>query len=68
MSQVRLLTINDEVARYAHEVAAGMKKQGIRVKVEGGASISKLVRNATTAKTPVICIVGKQASRGGVGD
>eukprot|EP00983_Pelagomonas_calceolata_P024106 758014-Pelagomonas_calceolata.AAC.1 len=62
--QVRLLTINDEVAPYAHEVAASMKKQGIRAKVEGGASISKLVRNATTAKTPVICIIGRQASAG----
>jgi len=59
-TQVRLLTINDEVAPYAHEVAASMKKQGIRAKVEGGASISKLVRNATTAKTPVICIIGRQ--------
>ncbi|KAF5828273.1 ADP,ATP carrier protein [Dunaliella salina] len=63
-TQVRLLTITDDVAPYAHEVAASMKKQGIRAKVEGGASISKLVRNATTAKTPVICIIGRQASSG----
>jgi len=60
--QVRLLTMNDEVNVYAQEVAAGMRKQGIRVKVEGGASMMKLIRNASTAKTPVMCVVGKQAS------
>jgi threonyl-tRNA synthetase len=57
--QVRLLTVNDEVASYAHEVAAEMKKAGIRAEVLGGASISKLVRNAQTAKIPVACVVGK---------
>lgn len=58
--QIRLLAVNDEVAGYAHRVAADLRKQGIRAKVEGGASISKLVRNATAAKTPVMCIVGKK--------
>jgi threonyl-tRNA synthetase len=52
--------VNDEVAPYANEVASEMRKHGIRVEVNGGASIPKLVRNATKSKTPVVCVVGKQ--------
>lgn len=58
--QVRLLTVNDEVAPYAHEAAAEMRRHGIRAEVNGGASLPKLIRNATKAKTPVSCVVGKQ--------
>lgn len=58
-TQVRILTLNDDVAPYAHEVAAKMKKAGLRVEVCGGASIAKLIRNAQTAKIPVTCVVGK---------
>jgi threonyl-tRNA synthetase len=57
---VRLLTVNDDCAAYASEVAAEMRRHGIRAEVNGGASIAKLVRNATKAKTPVTCVVGKQ--------
>lgn len=28
--------------------------------VDGGASLAKLIRNSTKAKTPVTCVVGKQ--------
>ena len=58
--QVRLLTVNDAMAPYANEVAAEMRRAGVRVKVDGGASIPKLVRNAQKAKTPVMCVVGQQ--------
>ncbi|GFH10573.1 AA_TRNA_LIGASE_II domain-containing protein [Haematococcus lacustris] len=37
-----------------------MRRFGIRAEINGGASISKLVRTATKAKTPVTCIIGKQ--------
>jgi hypothetical protein len=42
--QVRLLTVNDVVAPYAEEVAARMRKAGIRVEVNGQATINKLIR------------------------
>lgn len=42
--QVRLLTVNDEVLPYATKIAAQMKKAGIRVEINGGASIPKLIR------------------------
>ncbi|KAJ9508569.1 hypothetical protein QJQ45_012125 [Haematococcus lacustris] len=57
---VRLLTVNDEVLPYASKVLAEMRRFGIRAEINGGASISKLVRTATKAKTPVTCIIGKQ--------
>ncbi|GLI63699.1 hypothetical protein VaNZ11_006748, partial [Volvox africanus] len=56
--QVRLLTVNDMVAEYARDIAAQMKRAGIRAEVLGEASIGKLIRNAEKAKTPVICVVG----------
>eukprot|EP00195_Chlamydomonas_chlamydogama_P015299 CAMPEP_0202893366 /NCGR_PEP_ID=MMETSP1392-20130828/2946_1 /ASSEMBLY_ACC=CAM_ASM_000868 /TAXON_ID=225041 /ORGANISM="Chlamydomonas chlamydogama, Strain SAG 11-48b" /LENGTH=674 /DNA_ID=CAMNT_0049577671 /DNA_START=104 /DNA_END=2128 /DNA_ORIENTATION=- len=59
-TQVRLLTLNDEVAPYAKAVAETMTRAGIRAEVNGGASIPKLIRNAQKAKTPVVCVVGKQ--------
>ncbi|KAG2486564.1 hypothetical protein HYH03_014734 [Edaphochlamys debaryana] len=63
--QVRLLTVNDNVVPYAQEVAAAMRKAGVRVAVEGQASIAKLIRNAEKAKTPVICVVGAKEAEAG---
>lgn len=42
----------------AAQVAAKMCKAGIRVEVQGNASIAKLIRNAEKAKTPVMSVVG----------
>ncbi len=64
-AQVRLLTVNDECAPYAHEVAAELRRHGVRAEVNGNASMAKLVRNATKAKTPVTCVVGKQEVENG---
>ncbi|KAG1654230.1 hypothetical protein FOA52_005326 [Chlamydomonas sp. UWO 241] len=58
--QVRLLTVNSEAEPYAHEVAAEMRRAGVRVSVKSNASIPKLVRTAQQAKTPVVCVIGKQ--------
>ncbi|PNH04675.1 Threonine--tRNA ligase [Tetrabaena socialis] len=63
--QVRLLTVNDTFADYAHGVAAQMRKAGIRVEVVGQASIGKLIRNAEKAKIPVICVVGAKEAEAG---
>ncbi|EFJ39869.1 hypothetical protein VOLCADRAFT_70347 [Volvox carteri f. nagariensis] len=62
--QVRLLTVNDTVAEYARDVAAQMKRAGIRVEVVGEASMGKLIRNAEKAKIPVICVVGVKEADG----
>lgn len=51
-AQVRLLTVNDTVLPYAQEVAARMRKAGIRVEVNGQASIPKLIRCAPALPPP----------------
>eukprot|EP00887_Chlorella_sp_A99_P004027 scaffold11.g4027.t1 len=63
--QVRLLPVNDAVLPYVGEVAAKLRAAGARVEVSGGMSIGKLIRNAETAKTPVMCVVGGREAEGG---
>ena len=63
--QVRLLPVSDELADYVAEAATALRKAGLRVEVLSRASIPKMVRDATKAKTPIMCIVGarEQESR-----
>lgn len=56
--QLRLLPVSDDFVPYCHEVAAAMKKEGLRVEVMGRNSIGKMIRNAEKAKTPVMAVVG----------
>jgi threonyl-tRNA synthetase len=42
-----------------------MKAAGVRVQVMERASIGKMVRTATTSKTPVMCIVGQKEAEAG---
>jgi threonyl-tRNA synthetase len=63
--QVRLLAVNEAAEPYAQEVAAEMRRAGVRVSVKGNASIAKLVRTAQKAKTPVVCVVGMQEVENG---
>lgn len=63
--QVRLLCVAEPFRGYAEEVASAYRAAGVRVKVESGERIAKLVRSAEKAKTPVMCVVGeKEASEG----
>jgi threonyl-tRNA synthetase len=56
--QLRLLPVNDAVRPYCEEVAAAARAAGLRAEVAGAASIGKLIRNAETAKVPVMAVVG----------
>ena len=56
--QVRLLCVADAFAPYAEEVAADLRAAGVRVRVESGERIAKLIRSAEKAKTPVMAVVG----------
>jgi threonyl-tRNA synthetase len=56
--QVRLLPVSDELADYTAEAAAALRKAGLRVEVLSRASIAKMIRDATRAKTPIMCVVG----------
>lgn len=56
--QVRLLPVNEAVMPYVHEAAAALRSRGVRVEVMENASIAKMIRTATKAKTPVMAVVG----------
>ena len=58
--QVRLLCVADAFAPYAEEVAADLRAAGVRVRVESGERIAKLIRSAEKAKTPVMAVVGER--------
>jgi len=58
--QVSLLAVTDAVMPYVQDVAKQMRAEGIRVETVGGMSIGKAIRNAETAKIPVMCIIGER--------
>ncbi len=58
--QVALLPVVADVEPYAAQLAARLNALGIRTEVQGGQRIGKLIRNAETAKVPVMCVVGKK--------
>ncbi|DBB11918.1 TPA: hypothetical protein ACH3X3_006058 [Trebouxia sp. C0006] len=61
--QCRIMPVTDAVLDYAQDVVAQMREAGIRVQLDSGERIGKLIRNAEKAKTPVMCVVGeKEAS------
>lgn len=47
------------------QTAAALKAQGVRVEVMERASISKMIRTAEKAKTPVMAVVGAKEAEGG---
>lgn len=58
--QVRLLCVAEAFRPYADEVAAELRGRGLRVRVEAGERIAKLVRGAERAKTPVMAVIGER--------
>ena len=63
--QLRLLPVNEAVAPFVHDVAAKLRAAGARVEVSGGMSVGKAIRNAETAKIPVMCVVGAREAEAG---
>jgi len=58
--QVRLLCVAEAFRPYADEVAATLRGRGLRVRVDAGERIAKLVRGAEKAKTPVMAVIGER--------
>lgn len=58
--QVRLLCVAEPFREHAERVASRFRAAGVRVKVESGERIAKLIRSAEKAKTPVMCVVGEK--------
>ncbi|NEP40250.1 MAG: threonine--tRNA ligase, partial [Okeania sp. SIO2H7] len=58
-TQAKLLPVNSEFLPFAQEVAAQMRKVGIRAEVDiSNERLGKLIRNAEKAKIPVMAVVG----------
>ena len=55
----------EAVAPFVHDVAAKLRAAGARVEVSGGMSVGKAIRNAETAKIPVMCVVGAREAEAG---
>lgn len=58
--QVRLLCVAEPFREHAEALAARYRAAGLRVRVESGERIAKLIRSAEKAKTPVMCVVGEK--------
>ena len=57
--QIRLLPVSDSQLDYAKEVTAQMQLLGIRAETDtSGERLGKMIRNAETAKIPVMAVVG----------
>lgn len=57
--QIRLLPVSDTQLDYAKEVTAKMQLLGIRAETDtSGERLGKMIRNAETAKIPVMAVVG----------
>ena len=58
--QCRILPVREEFLPYCQEVMERMKGRGLRAEILSGERMGKLIRNAETAKTPVMCVVGEK--------
>ncbi|ARI81484.1 threonine--tRNA ligase [Microcystis sp. LEGE 00066] len=57
--QIRLLPVSDSQLDYAKEVTVKMQLLGIRAETDtSGERLGKMIRNAETAKIPVMAVVG----------
>ncbi len=64
--QVRLVTINEKVEKFARELAAKMAAAGLRVEIDArNESIGKKIRAAETIKVPYTLVVGEKEAKGG---
>lgn len=64
--QARVLPITDELNAYAHEVAAALRAQGLRVEVDDSSEkLGKKIRGGKTGKIPYLVVVGKQEAESG---
>ncbi len=59
--QVRVISINDDVADYANQVAQSFDAHGLRVKIDGRSEkLGFKIRDAEMHKIPVVVVVGAQ--------
>lgn len=63
--QVRIITVNDSLNKYAEEISGKMKEEGIRVELDlRKESIGRKVRDAELEKVPYLLTVGEKEKKG----
>ena len=63
--QVRILPVSEQWAASAHELAARLKGQGVRVEVDERDTLGYRIRAAETMKVPYMGIVGEREAEAG---
>lgn len=59
--QVRVLTVSDRFADYAHAVSARLREDGVRAEVGAGdETLGKAIRTAVTEKIPNVLVIGER--------
>lgn len=59
--QVRILPVSDKFLEYAHTIEEILKREGVRVEVDGAAEgLGKKIRNAELMKIPYMAVVGEK--------
>ena len=56
--QLQLLAVSEEVVPHCERLAEKFREQGLRVDVASGERLGKLIRNAETARLPLMAVVG----------
>ncbi|HEY8516351.1 MAG TPA: threonine--tRNA ligase [Candidatus Binatia bacterium] len=65
--QVRVLSVTDRVAEYAHRIGSRLEAAGVRVEVDDrNEKLGFKIRAAEVAKVPVIAVVGDRDAAAGV--
>ncbi|MEW6272482.1 MAG: threonine--tRNA ligase [Thermodesulfobacteriota bacterium] len=65
--QVRVLSVTDRVAEYAHRIGSRLEAAGVRVEVDDrNEKLGFKIRAAELAKVPVIAVVGDRDAAAGV--
>lgn len=59
--QVRIVTVNDSVNKFAQEVAEELRKEGVRVNLDANKeTVGKKIREAELAKIPYMVVIGEK--------
>jgi threonyl-tRNA synthetase len=59
--QVKVLPVADAHAQYAHDLAADLRRQGLRTEVvDSDEQLGKRIRNAKLEKVPYVLVVGEE--------
>lgn len=64
--QIRLATVSEEFAGFAHDLQSQLQSNGLRVELDDSdEKVGKKIRNAATMKIPWTMVIGQKEKKGG---